>query len=148
MKKLQRSPHEGWPCQGRAPHETEAREPPKPAEPLTKKKRSKINKIKTGSFLQKVKCDEQVFRTRLTWPRWTQANVCLSVVRHLIACEITSDRHFFFAWLSYDPTTDSWAGFILVYRLTKICPGVPVDETCVTLVNRIIAWQLDNLINN
>ena len=30
-------------------------------------------------------------------------------------------------------------GYVLVYRLTKICPGVPVNETCVTLVNRIIA---------
>ena len=67
MKKLQRStPHQGSPCQGRAPHETEAREPPESAEPLTKKKKKELNKIKTGSFLQKVKCDEQVFRTRLT----------------------------------------------------------------------------------
>ena len=72
MKKLQRStPHQGSPCQGRAPHETEAREPPESEEPLTKKKKKikkkkELNKIKTGSFLQKVKCDEQVFRTRLT----------------------------------------------------------------------------------
>ena len=64
MKKLQRStPHQGSSCQGRAPHETEAREPPEPVEPLTKKKKDQtkkkeLNKIKTGSFLQKVKCDE------------------------------------------------------------------------------------------
>ena len=65
MKKLERStPHQGSPCQGRAPHETEAREPPEPVEPLTKKKKrsnnkkKELNKIKTRSFLQKVKCDE------------------------------------------------------------------------------------------
>ena len=37
-------------------------------------------------------------------------------------------------------------GYILVYQLTKICPGVPVNE--MTLVNWVIAWQLDNLVNN
>ena len=45
MKKLQRStPHQGSPCQGRAPHETEAREPPESEEPLTKKKKDKKKK--------------------------------------------------------------------------------------------------------
>ena len=40
------------------------------------------------------------------------------------------------------------SGYILVYRLTKICPGVPVNKTFVTSVDRMIAWQLDNLITN